>query len=335
MKKRMVLISDIHFNMNNLELASKVMRQAIQYAERHRLPLVVAGDLHDTKAMMRGECVNAMIDIFSGAACDVTVIPGNHDRINEKAKQHALNFLEPYVTLIEDPKEYELNTWFIPYQHDSDEMLRYLEQLPTGATVICHQGVQDANMGHYIQDRSALPTQAFKRFRTIGGHYHQRQNIQCAKEVGQGMVGLFTYLGSPYSQSFGEATQGEKGFSVLYDDGSLELISTYLRRHIVLELSTVDLQKKLPKVNQQDLLWVKLSGATTDLMKVNKAQLGDKLIGHSNYKLDLVYTDSPSTAEIMPDNLTDLQILDTVIDTTDESLEAKGRLKALARELLG
>ena len=56
-----VLISDVHYSLQTLPLADKVMRMAIDKANSLGVPLIVAGDLHDTKANMRAECVNAMI----------------------------------------------------------------------------------------------------------------------------------------------------------------------------------------------------------------------------------------------------------------------------------
>lgn len=333
---RAVLISDIHMNLANFECASSVLKQALNAAEKQKIPLVIAGDLHDTKAQMRGECVNALIRIFEAPQVPVYCIPGNHDRINEKSDAHSLNFLKPFITLQDAPGYVEaLDMYLIPYQHDGEALKAILGGIPTGSTVICHQGVLGADMGHYIQDKTSLPPEAFSRFRTISGHYHQRQNIECAPWVDrylddQKRVGIFSYLGSPYSQSFGEANHGAKGFSVLHDNGHLSLIETNLRKHIILELHVDD--PITPLVSLDALLWVKMTGPRTKLAKVNKAELGQKLLGHSNFKLDLIPTDAPEITH--KEDLTDLDILDSLIDITDEVAESKAMLKRIARELL-
>jgi DNA repair exonuclease SbcCD nuclease subunit len=340
MGKRAVLISDIHMNLVNFECASVVLKQALQYAEKYEIPLIIAGDLHDTKAQMRGECVNALIRIFENPQVPVYCIPGNHDRINEKSEEHSLNFLKPYITLQDAPGYVEaLDMYLIPYQHDGKALEAILERIPTGATVICHQGVLGADMGHYIQDKTSLSPEAFSRFRTLSGHYHMRQSIECAPwtdrfKDNKNYQGMFNYLGSPYSQSFGEANQGVKGLTVLHNDGSLGLVPTNLRSHIILETTTYNLVNLPYKLYyKDDLLWVKLTGPRTELARVKKQELGQKLIGHSNFKLDLIETDKPEV-EIKNDSLTDLDILDTLIMHTDEVAESKEMLKRIARELL-
>lgn len=66
-KPEAVLISDIHYNIQTLPLADAAVNMAITKANQLGVPLIVCGDLHDTKANLRGECVNAMLETFSRA----------------------------------------------------------------------------------------------------------------------------------------------------------------------------------------------------------------------------------------------------------------------------
>ena len=97
-----VLISDVHYNLNNLKLADAAMRQATDKAQILGVPFIVAGDLHDTKANLRGECVNAILETFSHLKLKALVLVGNHDKINEKSEDNALGFLEGHVNFICD-----------------------------------------------------------------------------------------------------------------------------------------------------------------------------------------------------------------------------------------
>jgi DNA repair exonuclease SbcCD nuclease subunit len=101
-----VLISDVHYNVQTLELADKAVRLAINKANELQVPLIVAGDLHDTKANMRAECVNAMIETFKNTDTSTFIIVGNHDKINEKSDKNALNFLNKYAYIVEDNQEF-------------------------------------------------------------------------------------------------------------------------------------------------------------------------------------------------------------------------------------
>lgn len=330
-----VIISDIHFTPTSLELASSALEQAAQTAKKLGVPLILAGDTLDSKAIIRGECANRLIEILGSLRDKPYVLVGNHDLLNEKGREHSLNFLRPYAHIVEAPAQYDsLGFWLIPYMNDTAELEGWLKQIPTGATLIIHQGVQTAFMGHYVQDKTSLPKEAFADFRVISGHYHRAQDIKCGRPR-KGAVGLFSYVGSPYTTSFSEANDGPKGFQVLFDDGILELQPTNLRKHIIIETDTKALDEAEPFEipAKGDLIWLKVRGPYTELEALNKKALGAKLFGHSNFKLDKIYLEI-SQLEAKVEQMTDEQVMDAVIDRTEESPAEKESLKALWREIL-
>jgi hypothetical protein len=328
-----VIIGDIHFTPATLELASSALIQAKKKASELRVPLVINGDTLDSKAIIRGECANRLIEILESADIPVYVNDGNHDKLSEKGKETSLNFLSPYCHLILDPTYVpEIKSWIIPYQNDAEEMQNILSKIEKGSRLLIHQGVQTAFLGHYVQDKTSLPTEAFADFRVIASHYHRRQDIKCGRPQ-KGAIGLFSYIGNPYTLSSGEASDGPKGFQILNDDGTLTPVFTHLRRHIVIELTTSELEKRIDNVNTDDLVWLKVTGPYTQLEQLNKTEIGMKLLGHTNFKLDKIYTDAPKL-EAKIDHLTDEQILDKMIDATDEKPAEKKALKSLWREVL-
>jgi DNA repair exonuclease SbcCD nuclease subunit len=261
---------------------------------------------------------------------------GNHDRINEKMLGHSLNFLAQYAMIIDTPVKQHKLGYLIPYHHDSVELQNYLNTLPKGSQLIMHQGVTGSKSGEYIQDKSALPKESFEDFRVISGHYHTRQDIKCGKPRAGG-VGLFSYIGNPFTTNFGEATDPVKGFQVLMADGTLEFIPTNLRRHIILDVEKINeyyqITGKVPleDVTLQDLVWVKRKGTKEELAYVNKAVMA-KVLGLSSFKLDLISTDL-STPDIQPNNKSNPELLDSIIDLTNTSNDCKLRLKQSWREL--
>lgn len=329
-----VLISDIHFNQNTLELASDALRQALLKAGSLKVPLVIAGDLNDTKSIIRGECLNRLIEILSSTTVDVWVIVGNHDMINEKSKQHTLNFLSylSNVNVVDKPT-YAGFALLVPYQTNTDDLKAILEEHKAETTIIMHQGVRGAYMGEYTVDKSSIEPEALKDFRVISGHYHRAQDIKCGPPR-KGAVGLFSYIGTPYSITFAEANDGPKGFRILREDGTLESVPTNLRKHVKVTRSYKDAHKPIEDLKTNDLLWLQIKGPASELDKLSKKEIGLKLLGHQNFKLDKLYDHVEVMSEQEAKSFTDEQILDKIIEGSEETKEAQKYLKALWREIL-
>lgn len=321
-----VLISDIHYNINTLPLADAALRMAIDHACNLGVPVVIAGDLHDTKAVMRAECMNALIHTLAGSHTEVFILPGNHCMVNEKSGEHALEFLAAYspVILVDKPT---LNEWLgtmIPYQSDAGKLEEIIAATAPGSTIICHQGVQTAYMGHYQQDKASLPKEAFAGRRTVSGHYHRRQDIDC------GDGGVFSYIGNPYTLGYGEATDPPKGFQVLNEDGTLTFVPTNLRKHVVVERTLDTLYDPIAEFVPGDLVWMKLTGEASLLDKVDKSEVSKRLLQGLPFKLDKI------SLEKQPRVVTaglEQTVYDSIIDSLTETPEQKNVLKALWKEL--
>jgi DNA repair exonuclease SbcCD nuclease subunit len=326
-KTKAVLISDVHFNLKNLELAKSALSSALAEAEERKVPLIIAGDLNDTKAILRAECANAIINILKAAQVRVIIMVGNHDLINEKGQEHSLNFLRPYSDLVQAPVfDHGVNLWLIPYMHDTDGLRALLKTIDSG-TLIMHQGVQSAFMGEYVVDKTSIEPEAFDGLRVISGHYHRAQVILC------GDRGTFEYIGTPYSVTFAEAFDGPKGIRLLYEDSTTELIPLGLRKHVIRECNYQEVMQPIAGLNPGDLLWLKVSGPASELDKLKKKEIGEKLLGHQNFKLDKVY-DQAAKTEIDVTKLTKDELLDRLIDGSEETEVQRKYLKKLWREIL-
>lgn len=335
-KPKAVLISDIHYNINTLPLADAALRQAIEVANNLQVPLIVAGDLHDTKANLRGECVQAMRETFKLCKLKPYVIVGNHDLINEKSKENSLSFLEDLVCLIEKPTYigHTISGVLIPYHSNPDELRDLLKSLPNNIIdlIIMHQGIEDSNSGDYIQDKSAITKEDVKDFRVISGHYHARQDIKTGRPQ-KGAVGLFSYIGNPYTLTFGEANDPSKGFQILHDDGTLTHVPTNLRKHVIvnIEYNLLPIEPYTVVYNKEDLIWVKLTGTKEQLLNVTRQKVAKHLGVDTNFRLDLIPTDTetsaPESEKVKDGDLLD-QLIDSLSNTSDDR---KARLKELWR----
>ncbi len=330
-----VISGDIHFNLQNLELASSALKQLLAKARELDVPAILNGDTLDQKAIVRGEVANRLIEILEPHdPTKIYINTGNHDLINQKGTESSLNFLRPYAQVIALPTYVEaLKSWIVPYFSDNQSLQEFLDTLPKGSRLICHQGILGADLGHYVKDSSSLPPDSFADFRTILSHFHKRQDIECGR-LRKGGVGAASYIGSPYSISFTEANAGTKGINILYDDGSLELIPTNLRKHIVIERTAQDALSPVSNVSPVDLVWVKLTGSPSELAKIKKADMA-KVLGLDNFKFDK----NPTATERLDEEhqafaTTAAQLLDSLIDKSAESDGQKQELKEMWRGLL-
>lgn len=328
-----VLISDIHFNITTLDMAKQALMQAVTRANEENLSLIIAGDLHDTKANLRGECVKAMLDCVKAVNTKSTfILRGNHDAINEKSEEHSLEFLKPYARVIEKPNIYyvgpsyeTIRVNFIPYQHDKEKCVKALMDSEKTLVTVMHQGLESSQSGDYIQDKSAITRADVAGLRVISGHYHTRQTI----DLPDG--GQWDYIGNPFSLNYAEANDPPKGFQVLYNDGSLEFVPTNLRKHVVLEATVIDDGTFFPStavVNPGDLVKVKLTGPR-ERLTWSKNDIQHLMGLAQDFKLELIplNTNNPVKPEL---NVTGVPLLDSIIDgLQNTSGERKERLKAL------
>lgn len=325
-----VLISDVHYSLPTLELADAAMRQAIAKANELEVPLIVAGDLHDTKANLRGECVNRMIDTFSELLEPCYILRGNHDQINEKSEEHSITFLSllACVVIVDEPLLTPLvapNMTMIPYHHDPDELRDVLGRVSKGSTLIMHQGITGSNSGDYIQDKSAITPADVAGFRVISGHYHSRQTI----ELPDG--GSWSYIGNPYSLNYGEANDPEKGYQILMSDGSLEFAPTNLRKHVIVTIES-GLWEGISEIKEGDLVWCKVKGTKEYLQSITRSFVRDIILEQDiDFRLTLEPTDLDLKAPTK--TLTQGELFDNLIDSIDTSLETKTRLKTTWKSL--
>lgn len=329
-----VLISDVHYSVQTLELADKAVRMAIDRANDLNVPLIVAGDLHDTKANMRAECVNRMIETFERCKTktECYVLIGNHDKINEKSEDHSLKFLEEFVYLVDRPQLITDNQILcIPYQPEKDDATMYLREYGHDAypIVIMHQGIQGSHSGDYFQDHSALCIEDVAGRRVISGHYHRRQTIQLPDS------GVWDYIGNPFTLNYGEANDPEKGFQILMEDGSLEFVPTNLRKHYILERDCSELvELDYHFIKDNDLVLLRMTGTKAELATLDKAYLKSNMGISQDFKLELIPNDQVSTIDQLTPAKSQHEQLDEVIDSLKNvSKLQKGRLKTLLKGL--
>lgn len=333
----LVLISDVHFNINTLEKASKALFLAVDKANELDVPLCIAGDLHDTKANMRAECVKTIKKILQRAHQKPIILIGNHDLVNEKGPvtENALTFLEDKNLVVSKPIETR-GLIFFPYFNNVNKLREELGFTSISSVIIMHQGLNGSNSGDYFQDHSALNVGDVPGKRIISGHYHKRQHI----ELPDG--GKWTFLGNPYTLGYGEADHGPKGMHVLYDNGDLEFIEIKLPYHRVFEIQFLgdgDIINSVEYVDfgPDDPVWFKAYGSPEELKVVTKDWVRDEYgLLQNPLRLDLIRTDEAEIQQVDRKNLSQPELLDSIIENIgNKTASEKEYLKKLWRELAG
>lgn len=334
-----VLISDTHYSLNTLDLADLAFQSAILKAKELKVPLIDCGDITNDKAILRAEVVNRMLSTMSMASFNkvpIYLIVGNHSLINHLGTEHSLHFLTGYCTVVSKtltiPAGFGLSSpriRLIAYQSDPNKFQELLDPpgwdfYPQAETIICHQGFFGADMGHYVLDKSSIDPATLKGRRVISGHYHKRQDLPGTN---------ISYLGNPYTLGFGEASHGPKGYHVLYSDGTLELVPLNLPRHVVVERTPETVLGPIEGLGKYDMLMVKVTGTEEELRLLNKQEIGMKHLGHANFRLDLIPTVIQQATKEVAVELTESEVLDSLIEALDGTDEYKADLKDTWRGL--
>ena len=336
-----VIISDVHYSLNTLEIADLAMRQAILRANSLGVPLIIAGDLTDNKANMRAEVVNQMLETFRLCKTTAYILRGNHDQINEKSEEHSLNFLGelmreteesysydqttyiPYVKIVDTPQftndfSFGLKSpWLIPYHHDIEVLKKVLTGVERGSLVIMHQGITGSISGDYIQDKSAITVNDVHGLRVISGHYHTRQDIQLPDG------GLWSYVGNPFTLNFGEVNDPDKGFRILNSDGTLDFVPTKLRKHVILDI-TLDGKLVVPVKSFEDIGLARVRGTKEQLARFNSELF-------KGWRVELIPTET--LTKPVNQQQSQPEIIDSLIETLDTDSDQKSRLKLLWKDL--
>lgn len=245
MKNLLVAISDVHISLKNLSVSLQVLRQALEKARDLKVPLFIAGDLNDTKAVMRSEWVQALIDLFSEFYdVQIEIIDGNHDLNNKAESKSSLSFLNliQNVSVYHNPSHY--GDWYlIPYCNTNEAFMEAISHArDTGKKrLICHQGFKGAFMGDYVVDDSSIDPDLLKDFEIIlSGHYHRHQWVN----------DNIMYFGSPFTVNFGESGHDKFIWSIYEADGKIgcQPIPTQVRKHVQFTLEPGYETQEAPEV---------------------------------------------------------------------------------------
>lgn len=249
-KKPLVIFStDWHLKPENIPAITDLVKQKCELAKRLGVnQLICLGDIFDSRISQREEVLTAferILDIIGSHELKMTIIPGNHDKTIYSSVD---SFLAPYrhhpaIWLIDRMGgipfiEHGLHINFLPFFEESTwinkfkELCEYIgEDIVNGKRILCtHIAVTGSRNNDGSLVSSTLSSSMFKDFyKVFSGHYHDQQKIGSN----------FYHIPSIQQNNFGE--NPDKGFTVLYSDGSHDLVDSNFRQYLKV---VIDLDEK-------------------------------------------------------------------------------------------
>lgn len=235
MRKPIAIIStDWHLNDNNAVQLLDIADEEVALAKKLGVNRIVwLGDMFDSRMSQRQDllnCFDAIIGAHTRQGLSIHCIPGNHDKTNYRDDE---SFLTPYryhpdFHLYEQEEGVLLGNvaaYFVPF-YQQDVWVKHFKNIRDiargdASILFSHTAIEGSinNDGSVVE--SSIKASMFKDFdRVFLGHYHNAQ--QPAKSV--------FHLPSVCQNNFGEDT--DKGFTVLYDDLSFELVKATFKPYL-------------------------------------------------------------------------------------------------------
>lgn len=240
----LLLLNDIHISKDNIPAFKANWQEAIDICRKMDVKeIAIGGDLFFSRAAQTLDVLLAVHDALLTAAehgIHVTIAEGNHDKVNQENErgychvfdQHS-NVLvcDEYVSLpLGDDCRFVLH--MMGYFPEDGSFCTRLDRLKEEALdpkrlnfLYIHEGINGALAQPSDKE---LPAKIFEDFdKVFVGHYHNRTIIDKTR---------IEYIGSSRQHNFGE--DEEKGYTVIYTDGSHEFIKNKVNtRYRVIDVS--------------------------------------------------------------------------------------------------
>lgn len=244
-----ILITDTHYSNNNVDEVNNVLVQCLQLALQLGVKKIYHGG--DIFTLRTGQSLTVLLafynflSLLSEYGIDMEAIPGNHDKTDLDSEDSYLDVFSnhPNFKVIRDGQIIKLGAFslsLLPYFKERGTFPDRLKDLSAKAlkmpaekryllTHISVNGVKN-NDGSKVAD--GVSTGMFNTWdKVFVGHYHN------ASVVGDNIY----YIGSSHPQRYGE--NSDKGFTVLYNDGSHELVKADFKKYIKVAIDVEKMTK--------------------------------------------------------------------------------------------
>ena len=247
-----LLVNDIHVDKDCIADFVKNWDEALKVCEDMKISdIFIGGDMFTSRSSQTLAVLLAVKRALKKAHdkhIDVTIAEGNHDKVNQEEidgychlykGMDGVGVVDNYAVFTWDGCDVELV--MISYFKETGSLREKIEQAESmvknidNAILYLHAGIHGA-LGDFDIPGEA-PQEWFSKFgKVLVGHYHNRTVIKDTN---------IEYIGSSRQANFGE--DEEKGYTVLYDDGSTDFVKNMVNtRYRTLEYTYESLMKAMP-----------------------------------------------------------------------------------------
>jgi exonuclease SbcD len=282
MKKPIALIlTDTHLSETNIPLVKSIWTQAIIHCQELNIEKIFfAGDFFTARKAQPLSVDEAGREIISNiglCGIELTMIAGNHDKIYLDSSSSYIDEYSMYSNCLVIQNSYidvinNLRIHFLPYFKENGSYLQKLSEIKVDKQynniLITHIAVNGVKNNDGSKQENDIDTNLFNQFDSVFvGHFHNQSKL------GDNIY----YVGSAYQANFGEDNQ--KGFTILYDDGSHSFIKSVFKEFIKVKLNplddkAIDEAKKMYKNSQDNIRFV-FEGEEAELKTINKELYAD------------------------------------------------------------
>lgn len=304
-----VLINDVHLNKDNGALVKDIFKQLIALCnELGTSRIFCGGDVFTNRSGQPLQCLTdwkEILSMISEEDIEIHLIPGNHDKTDSDDEKSYLDvYSDPCVRLYRSGERRFIDgcvVAFIPYFKDEKWLSEYekIEDLIQSNYIdhdidntwplimITHTGFDGVMNNDGSKVSSIIKPSMFKGWdKVLIGHYHD------ASKLADNVI----YTGSAYQNNYGENIT-DKGFTIIYNDGSIEFVPSKFPKYIkeVIQADDKDtLMNLLEKYEgeERDNIRFVFKGKKTDLQNIDVSEIKNK------YGIDVKFESNESAEAV-------------------------------------
>lgn len=300
MKKPIAIIcNDLHIKEGNEDDVLRSIAHLIKYAKKIGVDeLILAGDVFDVRRMQRlGTLMTFqnIIDSCNKNELILHIIPGNHDKPDYQSEGSYIDlFTNSNINYYPQPEQVTIegvSFTMMPFFAD-DIQVKLLGETEGSDILIGHFELNGStNLGKVSKNRPISQGMLKKWKKTYLGHYHNWHEI----------TSNIVHLPSIRQNNFGE--DSNKGFAVIYDDLSYEIIKGDFQelRTVRIDVDKVTMDEVNELINlhkvSKDRVRFEVTGTSSKLKAFDRSKVTDSgieiIVKHKDIEFNVEDVEMP------------------------------------------